>query len=121
MMKSHIHSPYALLALLAFAFAVNAQDQPKPTPINKEHREAVLQNIAKVQAAQLQFFRTREQAQSAIAQAEAQAKSASEELDAVLAKARKADNVAETCNPNIDLTWSCPAAVSPAKAQSEKR
>lgn len=112
-MKLPFSIPIVLIAAMLFALSVQAAD-PVSKPIHKDHREAVLQNIAKVQAAQLQFFRTREQAQSAITQAEAQAKAANETLEEILAKARKADNVAATCNPNIDLTWACPAE-PPAK------
>lgn len=112
---------HVLVALLILAFACYGQDPPKPQPVGKEHRETLLKGILKVQAAQLQFFRTRDQAQAAVAQSENESKQANEALNALLEQARKADKVAADCNPNIDLTWSCPAKPPEAKEGPPKK
>lgn len=98
---------YVFVALLLFVVALYAEDS-KPKAIGKQHREEVLKAIAKAQAAQLQFFRTRDQATSALQAAERSAQDSQKSLDAALVEARKADNVSEACQPTIDLAWDCP-------------
>ena len=100
---------YVLAAILFLASISIGQEKKNPQiPVNKDKRESVLTAILKTQASQLNYLRTRDQAQTALNQAEADSKKVADELQSLLSEVRKLDKVSESCNPTIELVWDCP-------------